>query len=280
LKKFNRVAIIGVGLIGGSIGLAIRKKRLAREVVGVCRTSRSLRAARRKGAFDWGTTDLSRAVRGADLVILAAPIRNIPPLAQRLSRVLEAGTIVTDVASTKGLLVKAIEQALPKGIAFVGSHPMAGRETSGVGSAEAHLFQGKVCFVTRHRRTAPGPLRRVCALWRKIGSSVKVVGVEEHDRLVASLSHLPHVVAALVVLNAKRIELAGTGFKDMTRIASSDPFAWRDILLSNQKEILKSLGHFQKRVGATAALLRRKKGEQILSQLQKARRLRQGRRIR
>ena len=274
MQKFKRVAIIGVGLMGGSIGLAIRKNRLAKEVVGVCRTPHSVRLARKIGAIDWGTTNSLQAVQGSDLVILATPIRLIPILVKHLARHLEPGSILMDVASTKGALVKEIEKFIPKDVIFIGSHPMAGRERRGVTNASATLFQGNLCFITRRPHTPLVSLRSMITFWKALGSRVKVVGIEEHDRLVASLSHLPHVVTALLVLNADKIEFAGTGFKDITRVVSSDPSLWQDILLSNQKEILKSMDRFRKRLDGMIALLRKKKVEAILSQLQKAKRLR------
>ncbi len=274
MKKFNRVAIIGVGLIGGSLGLAIRRKRLAREVVGVCKTPRSVRVAKKRGAIDWGTTDPVRAVQGSDFVIFATPIRTIPSLLRRLTAHLEPRSLVTDVASTKGALIMEIEKSLPKQVTFVGSHPMAGRETRGIDHAVPTLFERNVCFVIRRPRHSQASLQRVCTFWKRIGCRVKVVSAKEHDRLVASLSHLPHIIAALLVLNAERIELAGTGFKDLTRVASSDPLLWQDILFSNQREILRSLRHFRKKVDTLATLLEAKKVNAVLNQLKKAKRLR------
>lgn len=274
MKQFNRVAIIGVGLIGGSLGLAVRKKRLAREVVGVCRTLASIRLAKRRGAVDWGTTDPVRAVTGSDFVILAAPIHTIPSLFHQVARHLDSGCLVTDVASTKSLLVKEIGNSMPKGVTFVGSHPMAGRETRGVAQALPTLFENNLCFVIRMPHTPVSSLQRVCRFWRALGSRVEVVSAEQHDHLVASLSHLPHLVAALLVLNAGKLELAGTGLKDMTRVVSSDPALWQDIFLTNRKEILTSLVQFQKRLEAVAGLLKHKEMGSLLKQLKIAKRLR------
>jgi len=273
-RKFNRITIIGVGLIGGSLGLAIRKKHLAKEVVGVCRSSRSVALAKRMGAIDWGTTLPLRAIQGADLVILATPIRVMPHLVRKIARRLSPGCLVTDVASTKGSLVSEIEAFLPPQVAFVGSHPMAGRETRGVSHAVPTLFEGSICFVTRTRRTSPSSLRTLREFWGRIGCRVKVVRLKAHDRIVSSLSHLPHVLAALLVLNTEGIEWAGTGFKDMTRIASSDPWLWRDILLSNQREILRSFRQFQKRFDQITRHLEKKDAEAILGLFEKAKSLR------
>ncbi|MFH1857673.1 MAG: prephenate dehydrogenase [Candidatus Omnitrophota bacterium] len=275
MKRFRRIAIIGTGLIGGSIGLAVRKKRLAREVVGVCRTVKSVRTAKKIGAVDWGTTHLLRALPGADLVILAAPIRQIPNLMRQLAPHLRGGVLVTDVSSAKGTVVPQIEARLRQGVFFVGSHPMAGREMRGPAFAIPTLFQGKLCFVIRRSDTSEAAFRRIRAFWKALGCRrVEPVTVEQHDRLVASFSHLPHLVAALLVLNAEKIELAGTGFRDMTRIVSSDPSLWQDILFANRKEILNSLSRFRKKLDRMASLLKQKKAGAILRQLQTARRLR------
>lgn len=274
MKKFNRVAIIGVGLIGGSVGLAVRKHRLAREVVGVCRTSRSVRLAKRRKAVDWGTTSVAHAVQGADLVILATPIRVIPKLVRRIKPFLKPGALVTDVASTKEKVLREIARSVPKGVSFIGSHPMAGRETKGVASAIPTLFRGQVCFVIREPRSSPSSLRKVSDFWKRLGCRVQLLSAKEHDRLVSSLSHLPHLVAALLVLNAENVESAGTGFKDMTRIVSSDPSLWRDILLSNRREILRSLGRFQKRLDQTTSFLEKEKWQPLMDALQRAKRLR------
>ncbi|MBI4435883.1 MAG: prephenate dehydrogenase [Candidatus Omnitrophica bacterium] len=271
---FHRVAILGVGLIGGSLGLSIRKKRLAKEVVGVCKTSRSVALAKRRGAIDWGTTLPLRAIQGADLVILATPIRVIPHLVRSIARRLKPGCLLTDVASTKGSLTMEIEELLPSHVSFVGSHPMAGRETRGVSHAIPTLFEGNICFVTPTRHTSSSSLRTIREFWRRIGCRVKVVKLKEHDRIVSSLSHLPHLLAALLVLNAEGIEWAGTGFKDMTRIASSDPWLWRDILLSNQREILRSSRQFRKRFDRVTRHLEKKDAEAILHLFEKAKHLR------
>jgi len=270
LKRFNRIAIIGVGLIGGSLGLAIRKKGLAKEVVGVCRTKRSLQLAKKMKAIDRGTLSASHAVQGADLVILATPIRTISQLTRTLSDTFQPGAIITDVASTKADLVRAVEKFLPKHVTFVGSHPMAGREVGGVSYATPTLFEGHVCFMTPHKKTSQSAFKRLRQFWRMLGSKVTVVSPQRHDQLTASFSHLPHLVAALLVLHGEKIELSGTGFRDMTRIASSDPRLWQDVVESNQKEILKSLSRFQKRLNHMAKLLKKRKMQAIQHTLRKA----------
>ncbi len=274
MKKFNRVAIIGVGLIGGSLGLAIRKNRLAKEIVGVCRTARSLRQAKRRGAIHRGTTRVKEAVKGADFVILAAPISDMVRLASQMNRFLSPGTLLTDVASTKRKVVREIEKRLPKSAAFVGSHPMAGRELTGVRHARSDLFEKHVCLVTRHPRTPRKALQKICSFWRRLGCRVVVVSPERHDRLVASFSHLPHLIAALLVLHAEKLPLAGTGFRDMTRIVSSDPLLWRDIFATNQGEISASLNRFRKRLDRAARDLQKENTGAALRLFRKAKVLR------
>ena len=271
---FRRIAILGTGLIGASIGLAVREKRLAKEVVGVCRTERSVAVAKKIGAIDWGTTSPLRAVAGADLVILAAPIHAIPFLVRQMARHLDPDCLVTDVASVKGKLVSQIEALLPATISYIGSHPMAGRERTGPAAAVATLFEDRPCFVTPTSRTSSRAFKTICHFWRKLGARVKIIEPREHDHLVASLSHLPHLLAALLVLQAEGLSEAGTGFVDVTRIASSDPELWQDILLSNRSEVLKSLRRFRTELDRIASLLQKKNAKALFNRLQKAKRLR------
>lgn len=274
MKKFHRVAIIGTGLIGGSIGLALRKKRLAREVVGVSRTRRSLRIAKKRGAIDWGTTNPVQAIRNADLVILATPISRIHPIARQIAPHLKPGCLVTDVASTKQAVIRELEQIFPPSIRFVGSHPLAGREKSGVGHAAADLFRNAPCFVVPTRRSTPQSVQTVARFWKVLGAEVILIGAKRHDAIVSKISHLPHVVASLLVLTADKTPHVGTGFIDTTRIASSDTSLWRDILLSNRKEVAKDLRQFGERLKRLQTFIEKGKGTQILRTFQQAKRLR------
>jgi prephenate dehydrogenase len=249
---FRKITIIGVGLLGGSVGLAVQRRKLARQTAGFVRHAASLKDCERAGAVDFATTDLLAAVWDADLVILCIP------LAQMLSRVremlpaLKRGAIVTDVGSVKASIVLELESLIQKsGAHFVGGHPMAGAEKTGVSAARADLFANTVCIVTPTKKTNPAALKKVKQFWRAVGSRVLELKPEIHDALVSRSSHLPHVVAATLaghVLNPAQPKhqsaLCANGFRDTTRIASGSPEMWRDIALANRKNLGRSLDAF------------------------------------
>ena len=198
MKKLNKVSIIGVGLIGGSIGLALKKKKLAREVVGVCRRSVSLEKALKAGAIDWGTLDMQKGVSGADMVIVATGVDRIAEMVRSAVPFVKPGCIFTDVGSVKAGIVKEIESFMPKNKFFVGSHPMAGSEKSGVKRARQDLFKNAITIVTKTGKTDARAFKSVTAFWSAVGSRIKVVDPVRHDDLICQISHLPHIVAAAV----------------------------------------------------------------------------------
>ena len=247
MAHFNRVTIIGVGLIGGSIGLAVKKRRLAREVVGVFRRSATLRKALKQKAIDKGYMSVAEGVKGADLVILASPVSSIIDNAIEAGRYASKGALFTDVGSTKGLIVDRVEKFLSSsGIDFVGSHPMAGSEHAGVEYARNDLLEGAPCIVMQTKNTKRAALRKVIDIWRALGLDVKIMTPSEHDRRVAFISHLPHVVAFSLAgaVPEKDIVYAAEGFRDTTRVASSDPDLWADIFLTNKDDILSACSCF------------------------------------
>ena len=246
MALFKRVTIVGLGLIGGSLGMAITRRRLAREIVGLSRTSATLRKAKQRGAIDAGTTDAARAVRDADLVILATPVDTIVPQGRRLARLMRPGSILTDVGSTKRQIVRALTGALPHGVAFVGAHPLAGSEQRGIEAARLDLFDGSVCIVARTLKTDPQALARVMRLWKALTSQVLVMEPAAHDRLVAAISHLPHLIA-FCLMEATRpsaLAIAPRSFLEATRVAKSDPELWDGILLGNRTAVLAAVGRF------------------------------------
>jgi len=253
MKRFNKVTIIGVGLIGGSIGLAIKKKRLAGEVIGVFRRYPTLKKALKHKAVDKGTMSVEEGVRDADLIILATPVHKIVTIAGEAVKYAKGGAIITDVGSTKAWIVNKIESMLSKNrsISFVGSHPMAGSEKNSVEFARRDLLKNAPCIVTRTGRTDGRSLKRVLNFWKALGAKVKVMSPSEHDRSVSLISHLPHLVAFGLAgaVPLRDIALAAEGFKDTTRVASSDPELWADIFLTNRKEIAKACGIFEKYYG-------------------------------
>jgi prephenate dehydrogenase len=249
---FRKITILGVGLLGGSIGLAVRRRKLARQTAGFVRRAASLKDCEKAGVADFATTDLLAAVWDADLVILCASLGQMHLLAGRMLPALKPGVIVTDVGSVKAGVVRELETLLAtSGAHFVGSHPMAGAEKTGVSAARADLFVNTVCVLTPTKKTNQAALKKVEQFWRAIGSRVLRLTPEIHDALVSRSSHLPHIIAATLasqVLNPAQPKpqaaLCANGFRDTTRIASGSPEMWRDIALANRKNLAKSLDAF------------------------------------
>jgi prephenate dehydrogenase len=249
---WQKVTIVGVGLLGGSLGLAIKKERLAAKVCGLARRQASASECLRLGVVDECHTDFATAARDADLIILCTPIAEMLPMAQSMAPRLAPGVIVTDVGSVKGPVTRDLEPLIAKAKGFfVGSHPMAGGEKSGVGAAHQELFKGAVTAVTPTPRSDPAAVKRVEELWAALGSRVVRLSPEAHDDLVSRSSHLPHVVAAELVnyvlspIHPKeQYLLCANGFKDTTRIASGSPEMWRDIAMGNRGNLARVLGVF------------------------------------
>ena len=249
---FRKITIIGVGLLGGSIGLAVKRRKLARQTAGFVRRNASLKDCERTGAVDFATTDLLAAVWDADLVILCTPLAQMQSRVREMLPALKRGAIVTDVGSVKASVVRELESLIQKsGAHFVGSHPMAGAEKTGVSAARAELFERTVCVVTPTKKTNPTALKKVEQFWRAVGSRVLELKPEVHDALVSRSSHLPHVVAATLASHVlspaqprHQATLCANGFRDTTRIASGSPEMWRDIALANRKNLGRSLDAF------------------------------------
>jgi prephenate dehydrogenase len=249
---FDTVAIVGIGLIGGSLGLALRERGLARHVLGIPRRGATLDEALSVGAIDSGSLSLA-TVSDAELVILAPPVLAIPPLVEGMAPYLRPGTLVTDVGSTKGALMRRLSLSLPEHADLVGGHPMAGSERGGVLAARADLFEGAIYVLTRAPRTRPESVERLEELARRLGATPVEMDPDLHDDAVARISHLPHVVAAALAeatgmgylpIEVLRLLVAG-GFKSTTRIAASPPEMWRDICLTNRDAILTGLNDFE-----------------------------------
>ncbi|HEX5400399.1 MAG TPA: prephenate dehydrogenase/arogenate dehydrogenase family protein [Verrucomicrobiae bacterium] len=250
--QFQKITIVGVGLLGGSIGLAAKRRRLAREVAGYVRRPASLKDCEKAGAVDYATTDLPAAVSNADLVILCTPLAQMHLLVERFLPALKRGAIVTDVGSVKAGVVHEVCGLVRKsGAHFIGSHPMAGGEEMGVLAAKADLFVNAICVVTPTKNSDPRALRKVEQFWKSLGGRTLRLAPQLHDQMVGRSSHLPHVVAAALatqVLNPKsagqQAALCANGFRDTTRIASGSPEMWRDIVLANRKNLSRSLDAF------------------------------------
>lgn len=251
---FGTVGIFGVGLLGGSLGLALKAQGLSEKVVGIGRNRQRLQLAFEKGAVDEVSTDLSEAASGIDLLVIATPVELIPDFAEQAAEKMKPGSIITDVGSTKERIVVESEKRLEGGLVhFIGSHPMAGSEKTGVQAARKELFQGAICFVTPSDRTAIEALDIVEQLWKSVGGRTQIVSPDKHDRLVAISSHLPHLLASMLSYYAKdqhkaleELTLAiGTGFKDTTRIAAGSEELWTDICLHNKDNLIDTLTEFK-----------------------------------
>ena len=251
---FRQVTIIGVGLIGGSLGMAIKKNRVAQEVVGLSHRHTSLVYALKNNAIDKAFYDIKKAVEHADLVVMATPVNSIVSLLPMVGRYLKRGCIVTDVGSTKAAIVETAEKNLTSAF-FVGSHPLAGSEKRGAEFASPDLFQNSLCLMTPNERTNRFADERVRALWIRLGAVVKTLPPSEHDKILAYISHLPHLVAYALMgaIPSEYLSYAAQGLKDTTRIASSSAHIWNDICLLNSQNVLHSLDELVK----TLSLLRK-----------------------
>lgn len=252
MTPFERVAVIGVGLIGGSFALALKQARGCKHVVGFGRDSRNLKLALDRGVIDSIAGTIAEAARGADLVLVATPVAQFPAVFAALSAALSGAALVTDAGSTKRDVVAAARAALGVKLAqFVPAHPIAGAELSGVAAAKADLFRGRKVVLAPLAESAPEAVARVGAAWQACGASVHTMSPEEHDRVFAAVSHLPHLLAYALVHaiagrdNASQLfGYAAGGFRDFTRIASSHPEMWRDICIANRDALLAELDHY------------------------------------
>jgi prephenate dehydrogenase len=253
----ERLAILGVGLLGGSIGLAVKNRLRSCKVIGYAHRPETLQASLQMGAIDIGFDHPARAVEGADLVILCTPVLMIAPLMTEISSSLAAGLVVTDVGSTKGSIVRDAATIMPAHASFVGSHPMAGSEKRGVQFARADLFENALCIVTPDDASKPTAVDRVSSFWELLGMRVTHMTPAAHDSAVSDVSHLPHLLAAALISmqDESSPNVAGRGFLDMTRIAAGDGGLWRDILLDNRQRVLESIQRFRKQLGAVEQLL-------------------------
>ena len=249
---WQKVTLVGVGLLGGSLGLALKQKSLARRVHGYVRRAASIQECEKLGVVDSASCDLLASVEGADLVVLCTPLAQMRDLTQRLLPALRPNAIVTDVGSVKASVVAQVESLVhgAKG-RFVGSHPMAGAEKMGAAAARVNLFENAACVITPTSQTNPEALREVESLWTSVGARVMTTTPDRHDELVSRSSHLPHVVAAGLAnyvlspaYGREQASLCANGFRDTTRIASGSPEMWRDIAMANRKNLARVLGVF------------------------------------
>jgi prephenate dehydrogenase len=265
MKKLDTVAIVGVGLIGGSIGLALRQRGLANSVVGIGRRQVSLRIARRVGAVTHTTIDLNKGVADAELVIVCTPVGQIVDFVMQAAKHCPERVLMTDVGSAKQAIVGALDSGLQRGCRFLGSHPLAGSEKTGAIYASADLFEGRVTILTPTKSTRAEDFDLLEGFWSALGSVVVQMSPEEHDRALALSSHLPHVAAAAVAaaLPEKFFRFCSSGMLDTTRVAAGDPEMWRQVLMMNRENVLTALDEFGAKLSALYTAIRDNREDDI-----------------
>ncbi|MCF4166736.1 prephenate/arogenate dehydrogenase family protein [Zavarzinia compransoris] len=280
---FRRVALIGIGLIGSSMALAMRRHGLAGEIVCATRSEKSRAAALRLGLVDAVHEDAASAARGADLVVLATPIGAFARIAAEIGPVVAAGTIVTDVGSVKGMVLRDVGPHLPLNVHLVPGHPVAGTEHSGPESGFAELFENRWCILTPPDDADAAAVDKVEALWAAMGAKVDRMSAQHHDLVLAITSHVPHLIAYNIVGTASDLEAvtqsevikySAGGFRDFTRIAASDPTMWRDIFLNNREAVLEMLGRFVEDLTALQRAIRWGEGDALFDLFTKTRAIR------
>lgn len=278
---FQHLVVIGVGLIGGSLAMALREQGVVERVVGVGRGLKNLERAKELRIIDSFSQDLNEGSRGADLVVVATPVCTIPAVIKQIVPILRAGTIITDVGSVKQRILEEVEPSLPGGLHFVGGHPLAGAEKSGAEAASARLFQGGKCILTPSPDTDPEALEKVASIWRESGMEVVLMDAQRHDRIMGAISHLPHIVASSLVQTMKGspdppedlLGYASGGFNDTSRVASSRPEIWRDIYLWNREAVLEAISRFDLSLRRLKRLIEEEDGAGLLKELEEAKKL-------
>jgi prephenate dehydrogenase len=278
---FNRVTIIGVGLIGASFALALKKNGLCNEIIGYGRREENLQTAKAKTIIDSFELEPAEACKGSELILFATPVGSFIDIAKKIRISLSKGAIITDVGSVKGKLVRDMEALMPEGTFFVGGHPITGSNHSGINTAAADIFKGAKCIITPTENTDKDALGKVVTIWKNIGSDVKIINPDEHDKIYALVSHLPHLIAYIIVntvadINGSYLNFSGQGFMDTTRIASSSPELWRDICILNKDNLLESIEFFKNNLDRLSQYLRVYDSESLEKDFKKARTLREG----
>lgn len=248
--KFDKVTVLGVGLIGASFALAIRKEGICGHIAGTGRSEQNLRKARDLGIIDSYRLDPAAACIDSELIFLSAPVGTFQDLMRKCSNSFRKGAVITDAGSVKGRLVHEIEGLLPAHVHYIGGHPIAGSDRSGIDSSNAGLFRNALCIITPTEKSDAGALKVVTEIWMSLGSKVVQMEPDTHDRIYGAVSHLPHVIAYMLMntvydIDPSYLEFSGQGFKDSTRIASSSPEMWRDICLLNRENLLEMLSLFR-----------------------------------
>ncbi len=282
---FNRLALIGTGLIGSSIARAARAQGAARSIVATARSAATRRRVAELGLAGQVVETNAAAAEGADLVIVCVPVGACGAVAREIGPHLQPGTIVSDVGSVKGSVLRAMSPHLPAGVHFVPAHPVAGTEHSGPDAGFAELFVGRWCILTPPTNADQAAVERLAAFWRLIGANVDTMSAEHHDLVLGITSHLPHLIAYTIVGTADELsqvtrsevlQFSAGGFRDFTRIAASDPTMWRDVFLHNKDAVLEMLGRFNEDLSTLTRAIRRGDGDTLFEQFTRTRAIRRG----
>ncbi|MGN6306000.1 MAG: prephenate/arogenate dehydrogenase family protein [Mesorhizobium sp.] len=269
---FEKIALVGIGLIGSSLARVVRRENLARRIAIATRSPSTLKRAEELGLGDSYSTDLREAVRDADLVIVSVPVGSSAEVAEEIAPALKKGAILTDVGSTKASVIAQMQPFVPEGVHFIPGHPLAGTEKSGPDAGFAELFENRWCIFTPLPGTDPAALEKLSEFWRRCGSNIDTMDAEHHDMVLAIVSHLPHIIAYNIVGTADDLEsvakgevikYAASGFRDFTRLAASDPTMWRDVCLHNKDAILEMLARFSEDLASLQRAIRWGDGEKL-----------------
>ncbi|MEO1732017.1 MAG: prephenate/arogenate dehydrogenase family protein [Pseudomonadota bacterium] len=282
---YEKVALIGLGLIAGSMALAMKRAGLAGEITGFARTEATRETARRIGLCDEVCETAKAAVDGADLIVLAVPVGAMGSVMAEIAPVLKSGATVTDVGSVKRHVVQAVLPHLPPDVHFVPAHPLAGTEHSGPESGFAELFDNRWCLIVPLEGTDPAAVDSLATLWKQMGSNVDLMDADHHDLVLAVTSHAPHLIAYTMVgvaddlrriTDGEVIKYSAAGFRDFTRIAASDPTMWRDVFLTNKDATLEILGRFTEELFALQRAIRTGDGDHLFDYFTRTRAIRRG----
>ena len=282
---FNRLALIGVGLIGSSIARAARAQGVVRSIVATARSPATRRRVAELGFADQVAETNAAAVEGADLVIVSIPVGACGPVAAEIGPHLKPGAIVSDVGSVKGSVLRDMAPHIPKGVHFVPAHPVAGTEHSGPDAGFAELFVNRWCILTPPPDADPAAVERLAAFWRALGANVETMSAEHHDLVLGITSHLPHLIAYTIVGTAEELgqvtrsevlQFSAGGFRDFTRIAASDPTMWRDVFLANKDAVLEMLGRFNEDLSQLTRAIRNGNGDALFEHFTRTRAIRRG----
>ncbi|MDP3314739.1 MAG: prephenate/arogenate dehydrogenase family protein [Devosia sp.] len=271
---FEKIALIGIGLIGSSLARVVRRDNLARHIAIATRSETTLARARELGLGDSYTTDAAQAVKDADLVIVSVPVGSSGDVAKEIAPALKPGAIVSDVGSTKRSVIAQMAPHIPAGVHFVPGHPIAGTEKSGPDAGFAELFENRWLILTPLPGTDPAALEKLSEFWRRCGSNIDTMDPDHHDKVLAIVSHLPHIIAYNIVGTADDLEAvtksevikySASGFRDFTRLAASDPTMWRDVCLHNKDAILEMLARFSEDLASLQRAIRWGDGDKLFA---------------